>query len=261
LAVFCDNCDFSVQASLVKEQLLNEGESNLFHLKSGDTKVFKLSESFLTEKNWIQVLSFNLKMTPFHMILKIQNKENSQNVINVPVKSNWIGGQQALFKPKSDQVNQFKYDYFVAVTAIKDGIFNIEARTSRAIVHLADKSIKFENLKENQKLCFSYDINATNADGDLDINGKSVRGDIQLNIFPQNSESSMISLKLENGKELNYKLTADFRRSKEAASGIWLVCAESKEKEAFLTLHVYLDRNTNAVKEYKKLLYSKNNLI
>jgi hypothetical protein len=245
-------------ATYVKEQQLKDGESNLFHLKSGDSKVFKLNQSFLTEKSWIQVSSFNLKMTPYQMNVRIQHKENTQNVIEVPVKTNWIGGQQAMFRPRSDQVNQTNYDYFVVVKAVKDGVFNLEARTSKAVIPLEDRSIKFENLKENQRLCFSYDINENNADSDIDINSKSVRGDILLKIFPQNSELSTINIKLDSGMEVSHKLTAEFRKTQNASSGVWIVCAESKEKEAFLTLHVYLDKNTNVVNEYKKLLYSKN---
>jgi hypothetical protein len=236
---------------------LKDGESNLFHLKAGDSKLFKLDESFLTEKNWIQVTSFNLKMTTYQMNLRIQEKENSQNSFEVPVKTNWIGGQQALFKPKSDTAYNSKYDYFVVIKAEKDGVFNLEARSSKAVISLQDRSIKFENLKENQKLCFSYNIDENNSDSDLDINAKSVRGEVLLKVFPQKSEQSTTYLTVKSGNELKHKLSAEFRGIKDAASGVWLICAESKEKEAFLTLHVYSDKNSKIVDEYKKLLYSK----
>ena len=258
IAVFCNDCDFSVSAMYVKDQTLKDGVSNLFHLKAGDTKVFKLNESFARERNWIQVTSFNLKMTPYQMNLKIQERANSNNFFEVPVKTNWIGGQQALLKPKSDANNNSKYDYFVTIKAEKDGVFNLEARSSNGLIALQDRSIKFEHLKENQKLCFSYNIDANNSESDVQIHAKSVRGEVVLSVYPQNSEQSSISLSIASGNELNHRLSADFRANKESASGVWLICAEPKEKEAFLTLQVYLYNNSAVVEKYKKLLYSKN---
>lgn len=192
------------------------------------------------------------------MNLKIQERANSSNFFEVPVKTNWIGGQQALLKPKSDAHDNSNFDYFVTIKAEKDGVFNLEARSSNGLIALQDRSIKFENIKENQKLCFSYNIDQNNSESDVQIHASSVRGEVVLNVFPQNSEQSSTSLTISSGTELNHRLSADFRANKDSASGVWLICAEAKEKEAFLTLQVYLDKNSKVVEKYKKLLYCKN---
>ena len=192
------------------------------------------------------------------MNVRIEDKENPQNSIEVPVKTNWIGGQQAIFKPTSDSINNMKYDYFVLIKANNDGVFNIEAKTSKAVIPLQDRSIKFENLKQNQKLCFSYEIDEKNAGSDLDITAKSFRGDINLTVNPKASETNLLNFKVENGNESSQKITAAIRGSNNASSGIWIICAESGDQEAFFTLNAHLDQNSNLVNEYKVLLHSKN---
>jgi hypothetical protein len=192
------------------------------------------------------------------MNVRIEDKENPQNSIEVPVKTNWIGGQQAMFKPTSDSINNTKYDFFVVIKANNDGVFNIEAKTSKAVIPLQDRSIKFEYLKRNKKLCFSYEIDEKNAGSDLDITAKSFRGDINLTVYPKASETNSLNFKLENGNESSQKVTATTRSTYNASSGIWMICAESGDQEAFFTLNAHLDQNTNLVEEYKILLYSKN---
>lgn len=196
-------------------------------------------------------------MTSFKMNVRIEDKENPQNSIEVPVKTNWIGGQQAMIKPTSDSINS-KYDYFVVIRANNDGVFNIEAKTSKAVIPLKDRFVIFENLKQNQKLCFSYQIDEKNAGSDLEISVKSFRGDITLTVYPVASETNSVNFILESGKELSQKVTVSTRSTYNAPSGIWMICADSGDKEAFFTLNAHLGQNSILVKEYKKLLYSKN---
>lgn len=191
------------------------------------------------------------------MNVRIEDKENPQNSIEVPVKTNWIGGQQAMIKPTSDSINN-KYDYFVIIIANNDGVFNIEAKTSKAVIPLQDRFVKFENLKQNQKLCFSYEIDEENAGSDLEISAKSFRGDITLTVYPVASETNSLKFILENGTELSQKITVATRSTYNAPSGNWIICADSGDKEAFFTLNAHLGQNSILVKEYKKLLYSKN---
>jgi hypothetical protein len=255
IGVLCEECDFSLKASYLKEEMLKDGESKLFHLKAGDNKLFKLDEFFQAEKESIQISSFNMRMKSYKMAVQIVEKKNPSNVIQVPINSNWIGGQQAIIKPKAEEYNS-KYEYRILITANENGIFNIEARTSKAIIPMEDKLIKFENVKESQNLCFSYKIDKSNVSSNVIIDAKSIKGDVTFKVFPQNMSTLSSEFKVESGKDTKYEITNQLRQTKNASSGVWYVCASSLNTSAFFTIQIYLDKNYKMVKEYKQLLFS-----
>lgn len=238
--VYCTNCEYNLRAFYVKEEVLKDGQSKLFHLKAGDKKVFVLEEFFEAEKNWIQISSFNLKMTNYKMNVDIVHKKDASNVIQANVNANWIGGQQATIKPSSDASN---YQYRVVLTALENGIFTLEARSSQAVVALDDKTLKFESVKSKQELCYSYKA----TEGDVTISAKSIKGDLNIRVNPGDKE---INVSVKSEKEENYTLTKELRNNNVK------FCVSSGDNQAFYTIQVYMNKNEENVKEYKKLLYS-----
>lgn len=241
IGVLCEKCDYSLRASYVQEELLKDGENKLFHLKAGDKKVFQLDEFFQAEKDWIQISAFNLRMKKFTMQVEILEKQNPKNVIEAPVSLNWIGGQQAIIKPQSQFTS--KYSYRVILSAVEDGVFDIEARTSKSLIKLEDKSLKFDTVKKNQGICYSYKA-TTNTDK-LILEVKSIKGDVKFNITPESTGTKQ-TLKVEDGNDIKTPLTSDNL----------LICAESVSDNAFFTVQIYQEANSSKVREYKQLLYS-----
>ena len=256
IGILCEDCEYSLKASFVNEEILKDGENKLFHLKAGDTKIFKLEEFFQAEEESIKISSFNLKMSKYKMEVKIIDKSNEKNMIEVPVSQNWIGGLQAMIKPKANNYVS-KYQYKIILTAIENGVFNIEAKTSKAIVPLSDKTLKFDSVKLNEKLCYSYKINKESAGNNFKIDVKSIKGDVSLEVSPLGVNGNPLQFTILNEKDLKYDLTSAYRQSLKSESGIWKICATTKNENAFYTIQVYQDENGVKVKEYKKLLMGK----
>lgn len=252
IGVLCEECSFTLKTTFLKEELLKDGENKLFHLKAGDKLAFKLDEFFKAETESIQISSFNLKMSKYTMNVQIIDS-TSNKVIDVPVNTNWIGGQQAIIKPEA---KNYKYEYIVILTAIENGVFNIEARTSNAVIPLDDKTLKFETVKANQQVCYVYNINKANVEGDLMIEAKSIKGDLSLTISPESDKSNTINLTVANEKDIKYTLTSEIRKNKNVQGGNWLICARSNaSNHSFFTLQAFLGKNSELVKQYKKLLF------
>jgi hypothetical protein len=256
VGVLCDQCEFSLKASYVKEETLKDAESKLFHLKSGDRKVFILDEFFQVEKDSITISAFNLKVSQFKMTVDIMERNDPNNVISVPVSRTWIGGQQAIIKPSGQ--TSVKYDYRVILEANESGVFNIEAKTSDAIIPMSDRNLRFESVKSGEKICFSYKINKASADKDIIIEARSIKGELKLKAFPQGSTEAAATLNVSNEKDVSYVLSSDLRGKRSATDGTWLVCAESPNQDttSFFTMQIFLNENKAKVDEYKTLLYS-----
>lgn len=194
-------------------------------------------------------------MTNFKMEVEIVEKENTQKVISVPVSTNWIGGQQATIKPNTQEAKT-NFSYRVIISANENGVFDIEARTSKSVIKLHEKSLKFETIKKDTNVCFSYNIKHHIEDSFV-IDVKSVKGDLNLKVHPNNTNDSL-TINVKSEEEIKYEVTKDYRVSKNAQKGLWLICAETPENfedSTFFTIHVYTTKNTKKVKEYKQLLY------
>jgi hypothetical protein len=220
---------------------LKDGETSLLHLKKGDEVIFRLDDSFKSEKNYINISSFNLKMSNYEM-----NVENvsAEKALAILVDSTWAGGKQSKITTPGD--------YKVTIRAIEDGVFTIEARSSTSIITLDDKNMRFDSLKENENVCYRY--NVKDDISSVLIDARSIEGDIKLTIKPENNNNA-INLNISSKKETQFDLTSGIRKQKDLASGNWLVCVNS-DKDAFFTLHAFLETNSELVKEYKKMLYS-----
>jgi hypothetical protein len=225
---------------------LKDGESSLLHLKKGDEVIFKLDETFKVETNYINISSFNLKMSKYEM--NVENV-NAENALVVNVDSTWAGGKQAKITSPGD--------YKITLRAIDDGVFTIEARSSTSIITLDDKNMRFDSLKEGENVCYRYNVKDDISSVLIDI--RSIKGDISLLIKPENGQNN-INLNISSEKESHYELSSAIRNEKGLASGNWLICVNS-DKDAYFTLHAFLEANSELVREYKKILYSKINLI
>ncbi len=191
------------------------------------------------------------------MEVEIVEKENTQKVISVPVTTNWIGGQQTTIKPNTNEAKT-NFFYRVILSANENGVFDIEARTSKSVIKLHEKSLKFETIKKDTNVCFSYNIRH-HVEDSIIIDVKSVKGDLNLKVTPNNSNSTDgLTINVKSEEEIKYEVTKDYRVSKNAQKGLWLICAEtpeSSEESTFFTIHIYTTKNSKKVKEYKQLLY------
>lgn len=261
--VACNKCKFTLLAYFVNEPILKDGESQLFHLKAGDKVIFKLDEFFNAEKNEILIKSFNMRMTPYKMAVEIIDKNQPEKVINVPTSENWIGGQQAIIKPDAEFT--FKnYYYKIIFTAEKDGVFNIEARSSQASIKLTDKILKFDSVKNDIKNCYAYSIPNDRTEEELIFEIKSIKGKIEYSIFAEindnkkNQENNnSITLQGEVMDKNYSKIILTSADRKNNTQGSWKICLNSGEKSSLYTLQAYLASNHEHIKEYQKLLFSK----
>jgi hypothetical protein len=230
--------------------VLKDGESKLFHLKAGDKKIFVLDEFFNAEKEKIQISSFNYKMTNYKMNVEVIHQNN---LIDIPVNENWIGGQSAMIQP-SASIAFNSIQYRVIINAIENGVFNVEARTSNSVIHINDRNINFEWIKQNENLCFSYNIESFNKNDDLIINMRSIKGDMNLILHPKNDFSEVIKERVLPEKENRFSISKHMRLDNNA--GEWLICVEGKSEKNLFSLQVYINTNEKKVNEYKKLLSS-----
>jgi hypothetical protein len=245
--VLCEECNFSLKATYIQEEQLKDGQNKLFHLKSGDKKVFILDEFFESEKEWIQISSFNLRMSKYSMNVEIAEKQNPKNVIEVPVHLNWIGGQQAIIKPNNNIKYTSKYVYRIILNAEDNGVFNIEARTSHSLIELDDKTVKFETVKKDQNLCYQYSTEKSTS-SKIILEARSIKGDIEFTISNKDKPSA---------QPLTYKITNEKELNTEFENGNLIICVHSNSNQSFFSLQVFLESNSDKVKEYKQLLYRK----
>lgn len=256
IGVICENCNFNLKTSYIKEEPLFNGENKLFHLKAGDRKVFILDDHFHNESKWISINSFNLRQSNYKMNVEIVEKTNLKNLIEVPIQKNWIGGKVAKITPNLSHNFRSLYFYRIILTATEDSVLNVEARTSNSLIKLNDKSLKFESVKKDEKICFNYKINDDQIEDSAIIETKSIKGDIKFWIFPAEKENQKLELSVSSQKELKHELTSTYRNQKKAKGGDWVICSTS-ENHAFFTIQVYMNHQSEMIREYKKLLYRK----
>jgi hypothetical protein len=186
------------------------------------------------------------------MNVDIISKEANTEMIKVPVRDSWIGGQIANIVNNDNK----KYEYKVTLMAIEDGVFSVEARGTNSVISINDKSIRFDTVRPSESLCYRFNIDAKNQDDGLVVQTKSIKGDLSLNIYPEsgNSINEAITVQVASEKEQTYTLTPNDRKLKQNQSGNWLICVNSNAESAYFQLNAFLENNTSAVKEYKKLL-------
>ncbi len=248
-----------MKSFFINESILKDGESQLFHLKSGNQIVLRLEDNFYEKNPEITIKSYNMKMTPYKMFLEIIDKNQPDKILNAPINKNWIGGQQANIKPNTD-FNLKNYNFRIIFVAEADGILNVEARTNNSNIKLNDKILKFESIKENHRNCYSYNIINENKGEELIYEIKSIKGKLNYIIFAENV-NSIPALKgevLENTKE-RIILNSSMRRNE--IEGNWKICVSCDNKGSnnmgLYTLQAYMGNNHEHVKEYQRMLYGK----
>lgn len=259
LGVLCQSCEYELMYTFAKETKLKLGQNILFHLKKGDKLVFDLTLSAPNDfKDYINISTFNLRMSKYSMKVNIiNNKDSKSNVVEAPVTSNWIGGQQSLIKPKNfvldsgnNNNNLLNYSFKIVVHAEESGVFNIEASSGNTIITLADSNLRFDNTSKDIPMCYYYDNNVNNKTV-VDI--RSINGDIlvytQADKIPEFDDYYR---KFTVNSERDEKLVLD---SKENV-GKWYLCIKSNTN-SYYSIHIYNQALGDKVQIYKKLLYRK----
>lgn len=258
LGIFCKDCQYDLSYSFIREVSLTMGENKLFHLKEGDSKIFTIKDTDKIE-NFIDITTLNLRMSKFTMQVEIVDKSDPTKTVNAPVSSNWIGGQSTIIKPKN--IKDRNFEYRITINALENGIFNVEAKSENTLIQLNDLSLKFETINSEKPVCYSYRIDASSSKEDLLINIKSVKGDLDITLAPNNNFSAVnaFNFKVDNSTEKRYVLSSNVR-NKNTNGDNWSICVKG-EKTSYYTLQVFTRNKTDVVKDYKKLLYSNLELI
>lgn len=213
-----------------------------------------------------------MRMTPYKMEVEMINKKNSDDVITIKTFENWVGGQQALIKSTSESPLQ-NYQYRIIFTALKDGIFDVEAKSSNSISRLNDKSLKFDTVNNDFVNCYAYNIPKDYKKEELVFEMKSIRGNFNYYIFPDNN--NLNNIKYYNNEKLNGFITAkgnvsdkdskkivlDRKTRSKQVTGDWKICIKTEQEKAtnaMYTIQAYLSSNHYDIKEYQKLLLRKN---
>jgi hypothetical protein len=256
LGIYCQDCHLNIKTSFVSEDILIPGDSKLIHLKQGDSKVF-IVKDIPTDSKWLQISAFNLRMTDFDMTIEKIEFGKDQNLSSdsseIQVNKDWIGGKAATIN-NLNLSSSSQFFYRVLLRSSSDSVFNVEARTDSSLIKLNDRSLKFEGLKENSRVCYVYNVN--NEISDINIDARTLKGEVEFVLFPKiQNKQQEISFKVN--KEIVYHLTASDRKTRNSPKGEWVFCAQALTGDAFFTLSVYDIKNENLVKEHKKLLYSK----
>lgn len=187
------------------------------------------------------------------MNVYITNKLENNYLINVPTQTNWIGGQEALIN--IHQKNDNQYNYYVRLIANEDGIFNVEARTSNAVISINDRSMRFETVNENQENCYLY---ASKDNTSMTIEAKSIKGDLSIKIVNENEDSKSINFNVLNGENQKRNISFEERQKISQSSGNWKICMKSTSgEEVYYNLQVYETNKLNLIKEYQRLLLGK----
>ena len=256
LGVLCKDCEYNIKYSFTTETKLKLGQSLLFHLKKGDRIVFDLTLTSPQEfKDYINISTFNLRMSKYNMKVNIVNSEDSSS-IEAPVSSNWIGGQQSLIHPKnfmmntgSNKNNLMNYSYKIMIVAEESGVFSVEATSGNTTVALADSNLRFDNASNETPMCYFY--NNTNEKTVVDI--RSINGDVlvyaQADKLPEFDDYYR---KFTVNSERDEKIILD---SSEKVTK-WFLCIQSS-KQSYYSIHIYNHDLGDKVQYYKKLLYSK----
>lgn len=172
--------------------------------------------------------------------MNVQIINQQKEIVSVPVKANWIGGQQAIIVPPN---THDKYEYYILIEAQEHGVFNVEARTSGAVIKLKENNLRFDSIKEGQQLCYEFNLKNKN---DLVVEAKLIKGEVDF-VFTSPEGKVEKANKIQNDKDLKETIAS-------ATKGLWQICAKTNSQVAFYSLHVY--SNVVNAKEYKNILYS-----
>lgn len=262
LGVYCKNCDYKIRYLFANETPLKLGETTLFHLKAGDSKVFDLNISNSSEfKDYINISSFNLRMTKYDMKVEIiNNLDKSKSPITSNVKSNWKGGMQSLIYPKNfiltgDQGNNLmNYSFKIIIFAQDNGVFSLEATSGNTVIPLNNSSLRFDSASEKAPICYSYNNNNSNS---LLINFKSLNGDMNVMIkedkMPQFDDYlRKYSVESEREEKVNLPINPNSKK-------VYL-CVESRKASSYFTIQVFNEGKESIAKNYQSLLFSKFNI-
>jgi hypothetical protein len=212
-----------------------------------------------------------MRMTPYKMEVEMINKNNPNEVTNFKTFDNWVGGQQAIIKSSAD-ISLQNYNYRVIFTALKDGVFDVEAKTSNSFSRLNDKSLKFDTVNYDVGNCYVYNIPNESTKEELVFEMRSIKGNFNYYIFPDNN--NLNNIKYYNNEKLNGFITAkgtisdkksnqivlDMKIRNKQISGDWKICIKTedqKSENSLYTIQGYLASNHHHIKEYQKLLYRK----
>jgi len=212
-----------------------------------------------------------MRMTPYKMEVEMINKNNSDDIVNVKTFENWVGGQQAIIK-SSENVLLQNYQYRIIFTALKDGIFNVEAKSSNSISRLNDKSLKFDTVNALVGNCYAYNIPKDLQREELVFEMKSIKGSFNYYIFPDNN--NLNNIKYYNNEKLNGFITSKGNVSNRSSTkvilnmkmrnkqiiGDWKICIKTEDQnseDSLYTIQAYLASNHYDIKEYQKLLLRK----
>jgi len=235
---------------------LHEGDTKLFHLKQGDKKVFMFKPDENKIVDFVNIISFNLKMTTYNMNVDIVKNQQNLGEMKGVVTPDWIGGQQ--FKMTKNDLGFDKENlYRITILAKENGIFNIEARTSNTVVKLSENIIKFDSLKQNQRTCYKYVIGKDLSKDDLIIKLNVIKGKTDFMLSPNNipnlDKDFPINFRVTNNQK-NYELPAEYRENLKGGSGIWFVCAVNKNSPSLYTIQVYMKQFEESNKIFEKNL-------
>jgi len=259
LGVFCKNCEYSLKYLFASETKIKLGETTMFHLKKGDSKVFDLTFSDAAEfKDYVNISSFNMRMSKYSMNVQIENQSDQKaDPVEANVVSNWIGGQQALIYPKnlkvggsnSEAANIQNYSFKIVIVAHESGVFNLEATSGNTIITLGSSNIRFDSTSKEAPICYSFE---TSGDNNIVAQVKSINGDLTVlaleNKLPEFDDYSK-KFTVENEREEKVKLLSRENVKK------WFLCVES-EKSAYYSIHIFNEGHEDKVQLYKNLLYS-----
>lgn len=258
IGIFCENCEYNLKYSFKKETALKLGETNMFHLKAGDSKIFDLNISNTSDyKEYINISSFNLRQTQYEMKVQIVNNQDSTSTpITANVNSSWIGGQQSIIYPKNfllsgeKENNLMNYSFKIIFTAHENGVFSLEASSGNTTIALTDSNIRFDSTSENAPSCYSY---SASKNENININVKSIHGEVVIRT-QENKKPAFddYTNKFSVSEAREEKITI---KTSDSINTLYL-CVES-ERSAYYTINVYTDGKQESVKSYKKLLMSK----
>jgi hypothetical protein len=259
IGVFCKECQYNLKYSFTSETKLKLGETTMFHLKKGDSKIFDLTLTNSNDfKEYINIVSFNLRMTKYSMKVQIVDNDKSKDSKEANVLSNWIGGQQSLIYPKnfittgSDSNNLLNYSFKIVIYAHEAGVFNIEATSGNTVVALGNSNLRFDTVTSETPICYYYDTTG-NKDKKIIVDLKSINGDIT--VYTNQDKIPTFddyTRKFTVNDEKEEKLTLDTKDNMRK----WFLCVETKDT-AYFNIHIYNESTEKRVQTYKNLLYSK----
>lgn len=123
--------------------------------------------------------------------------------------------------------------------------------------------MKFQNILQNERVCYKYTISNADAKDNVVIDVKGIKGDVQFYLSPNKlptSNNYTHTFKTNATSETKFELTSAMRAEQKVESGVWFLCAMTQDTFSFYAIQEYLVKNTSQVLDFKKLLLSKYSL-